>query len=589
MSPTEDHPEPPLSQPVSSPLAALPDLLLRPLGEDVEMRHIFRGDIEERLRHTEVRGGELSQNEAAAWLAARPGVVPSRKPWLLTLLALAALLTLFGVAWEGYNLLPFFATAPGGPPMFRELGEKQLYRIPARRADNPLLDTSFNPTGAAEACWRGHPEDPVLYYYYVSTLIFAGRPLPEDYDATWRSIDPDNAFWLLLQARSALTPPAVATATPGPASEPPPPPEAPPEVVAMLVEASQLPGCHSYDADAMKFLKEQSHEPVTFPQATGLRMSSFQPMLLPRETMADWQSLSREASEHEGELSDGDEHGYETVATWLDQIREEATNADSIAVTMSDFHYMENTVPAAMTMGLRIQTIASAGFFLVLAGVLILRQFPARGPAGRMALCARPLLDPRGSRWLALKYVAVPMILLAGLAGVVFFKRVTDDDRMAYLMVLPPTIMLAALALMVGGARREVSRRTAFLGLRSSGFQRKLGWLLLLLALAPTVVVLIALAVGHNASNDQEAALTMIGGGCYGVTLLWLGLKWLLGFVSPTANVRHRLIAARLVPVMLIAALSLNLFALCLHPVEHYLMKKAASQPRRDWRSMLMK
>jgi hypothetical protein len=584
----EPLPSPP--EAADATLVALPDLLLRPLGDDVEMRHIFRGDIEERLRHAEVRKGELSPEQAVKWLAAQPGVIPSRKPWLLPLLVIAALLTFVAVVWEGYNFLPGFAAVPTSPPLLRQWGEKQLYVIPARRADNPLLEPGHTPATAAEACWRGHPQDPVLYYYYVSSLADSGIPLPADYDATWRSIDPDNAFWLLLQARLALTPPPliVRGSFSSSASGPPPPPADIPRVVALLVKASRMPGCHSFEQDVAKFLKAQTLEPETFVQMSSIQIASS--MRYMARGSSSWQLVSRQASGSRDELSALDPHGYERVAGWLNRIGEESAAADDLNDELIGSLRMETMFPSVMTMILRGEAIVSAAVFLVLAGVLILRQIPARGRAGRMALCARPLLSPRGLRWLTLKYVAVPVILMAGVEGSVVLTGKIDDDLMGYLVLAPSALMLPALVAMVGEARHEVSRRTAFLGLRSTGFQRKLGWLLLLLALIPLLallVLLIALATGHSHNSDLEAILATTGGACYGAALLWLGLKWLLGFASPTANVRHRLIASRLVPVMLIATVSLGVFALCLHPVERYLVKKTVSQPHRKTQAVI--
>jgi hypothetical protein len=471
--------------------------------------------------------------------------------------------------------------------MLRALGEKQIYRIPARRADNPLLKTDYGMmldripgvSRAAEACWRGNPRDPMLYYYYISSLVYCDKELPKDYEATWKLIDPDNAFWPLLQARLGLAPPLVRVFGPldgflRPASSVPPDPA---KVLELLQQAAQLAGCHSYEVAAANFEKNQRRDPVTYIQAANLSDS----VLI--KSFGSWQALSKEASGRQSELSVQDPHGYERVAGWLDQMREESTTADELIDASMNAQSLNHEPFAGMMMVLRAQSVISGGVFWVLTVVLLLRHFPTRRAASRLALCAGRLLEPRGLLRLVVKYVAAPVLILAGFACALIFVRVMDENLIVYFAMLPAAIMLAALVLMTGSARREVSRRTAFLGLRGSGFQRKLEWLPPTLALAPLVLdllLLLVIAVIHHAGGSlQEQIVVGAGACCYGVALLWLGAKWLLGVVSPTANIRHRLIASRLVPVMLIATVSLNLFALCLHPAETYLVKRGLHLP----------
>jgi hypothetical protein len=569
-------------------MAVLPDLLLRPLGEDHELRHIFRGDIEERLRNSAAGEGELSADEAAAWLASRPGAVPGREPWLLPLLVVAGLLTLLSVAWEFYDFLPSLVSSPGAPQALREAGERQIYRIPPHREDNPLLDAGYDPAAAAEKSWRAHPDDPVLYYYYLRRSVNTLDNLPPDYEATWKRIDPDNAFWLLYQARLTLCHPSTALSG-GAFSAFKYPYDGTPLAVGnaveiLLREASRLPHCHSYDLLLRDFLDDQRHVPVTSAQADALAMEVPLRDDGGYSDRGEWTRLSYEPEAHRSELAKVPQV-YEKLKTRLGEIRDEVSAADE---TSSGWERAWILDRAGGVMKVRMLAVLSAAVFLGLAAVLILRQFPARGPAGRMALCLRQLLDPRRVLALVPKCVVPPVLLVVVLA---LFAGHREAYRIAFLpmaAVSPvmlsaltllaaamPSVMLIALTLMVESARREVSRRTAFLGLRSTAFQRRFGWIMPLLA-GVSLVAVFSVAASYSSTF---AALCSVAGGCYGVPLLWLGVRWLLGFVSPTANVRHRLIAGRLVPVLLIAVVSLNIVALCLHPVERSLVRKAVSQP----------
>jgi hypothetical protein len=563
----EPLPSPP--EAAGAALAALPDLLLRPLGDDVEMRHIFRGDIEERLRHAEVRKGELSPEQAVKWLAAQPATAPGRSPWLLPLLIIAALLTPINVGWEFYGFLPSFISSPGAPQALREAGERQVYRIPAHREDNPLLDAGYDPAAAAEKSWHAHPGDPVLYYYYLRTSVNTLDNLPPDYEATWKRLDPDNAFWLLYQARLTLCSPSLAlskTTFKSPSSVVPP---AVRNAVEMLLQdAARLPQCHSYDMPLRGFLDTQRHVPVTSAQASALGMDVALRIVGADSERAEWTKLWNMAQANRPVLA-ADTQTYEKLKIRLGEIRDELAAADEFSNGEERLRSLER---AEGIVGFRMLAALSAAVFLLLAGVLILRQFPARGPAGRMALCLRQLLDPRRLLVLVPQYVAPPVLVVVILA---FFVGQREVYKLAFLLwAATPSFMLLALVLMVESARREVSRRTAFLGLRSTALQRRFGWLMAVLAGVSTVVAFCANSVNFS----MLGTFYIVAGGCYGAPLLWLGVKGLLGFASPTANVRHRLIAWRLVPVMLIAAVALNIVALCLRPVERALVRMAVRQ-----------
>jgi hypothetical protein len=180
--------------------------------------------------------------------------------------------------------------------------------------------------------------------------------------------------------------------------------------------------------------------------------------------------------------------------------------------------------------------------------------------------------------------VVIPAVLLTGTAGFALSGRKYDEGFFGpvlrgFAVWIPLFVLMPALVVMVEGARRETARRAGFLGLRRPDFQKRLSILMIVLSLLPLfseAAWFIALMMDESGLGIFTAKLTLFGVALSsGLVVLWLTFSFLLGYAFPTANVRHRLIAARLFPVMLIAAMTFSVLALALHPVERGFVRKA--------------
>jgi hypothetical protein len=564
---------------------SLVEMLLRPLGNDFEMRHVFAGDLEERLSHSIARPerGELTAEGAAAWLGKTQddeegggdGVgkaVGSRRPvWLRPLAVLATVLTFVTLALEFYHDLPLAVTFWKSPPLLWEMGERQLYKMPLKRED-PRLGPAL-PLAAEQNC-RAHPEDSVRYCYYVMILRAYDQPLPNDYVQTWRRLEPDNAFWPLFQATVELQDHYRIS----PSSSPAVVREA---VRKLLGEAASLPRCQSRFDEALRFADGLKQPTRTYVQASVNREWSSGRKLswIPHGFWSEVHGeifgiVNSDASRIEGPPADllALEH---KLKEWVEANVKEDPNQMSFPDQMLVFNLLGR---AGHIMGMRGVVILVAGLFLTLAALSGFRQHPLASRSARMTQCTWPLLRPAG--------LALPVwwgvVIPAGLLGMVAFLLASTHPwsgaQYDLAMVFSPAVLvLPVLALTVEIARREVSRGVAFLGLRSAGFSRALGWLMIALSLVPLVILIVAGADG-SPSRARERFLLTTAGCSGGLVVLWLAGKFLLGYASPAANVRHRLIALRLIPVLLLSAIALDVLALALHPVERYLVALAVQK-----------
>jgi hypothetical protein len=555
------------------PGSALPDLLLRPLGDNHELQHIFHADIEARLQlhSATLQKGEDTPADAATWLATRPAVT-SRRRWLWPLLALAVAAFTAALLLEAYEYLPRFAfTGDKTPALLREAAGRQLYSIPPNGEDNPLRDGSGDPLADAQANWQAHPDDPVSYYGYASAFIYHGRPLPPDYETTWKRLDPGNAFWPLLQARLSVR---ASTRTGTPTKG---------EMIALLHTAASLPDFHSYDAAQQSYLLSLLRRPQTSQQVDAFRSVFDEHRSTPYYGNL-WQVLPPSLDTWKDDLSDGPSGAaeYQKLTDQVFQLSREPSRLQPLARHPA-------LDRAAFVIGVRLYVLAAAACFLLCALILTLRRLPARGAAARLALCLRQLLHPRDA-WPAALAGILATALMVALGAIVSYPW-THQENSALLVALSPLLfMLTMLVLMVESTRREVSRRTAFLGLRSPRWQARVAMLMLVLSVAPLVagVTAIVSAIlidnpGNTLSSGAMHYLEFLACACYGVVVLWLAGSFLLGYAFPAANLRHRLIAARLIPPMLIASLVMTTLALALHGVERHLVKEAVSLVSGAW------
>jgi hypothetical protein len=120
-----------------------------------------------------------------------------------------------------------------------KLGDWQIARL---KVGEPLFTDWWNRGESLEriaqlqARW---PQDPAIYQAYAQTFQQSTGHLPEDYDAHWRALEPDNAFWLALEAGALAQ---QRSRGPGGAIAVSPENDAKAlRVVALLEEASRLP------------------------------------------------------------------------------------------------------------------------------------------------------------------------------------------------------------------------------------------------------------------------------------------------------------------------------------------------------------
>jgi hypothetical protein len=566
-APLEPDPAP---SPSSSSSPSLPDLLLRPLADNHELRHIFREDLGNRLQlysGSSLQKGEDTPADAAAWLATRPPVT-SRRRWLWPLLALAVLMLAAALLLEAYEYLPGYAfTATGAPPLLQDAARRQILSAPPGRTGDALLEDGWDPVPYAEANWHAHPDNAASFYDYATSFKDYRGPDPPGYEATWKRLDPGNAFWPLLKAGNSVWG-NVRTGTP-----------TKDEIIALLHTAASLPDFHPYDAEKQSYLLGLVRTPQTSGQVDAFR-SVFQRHH--SDTFQTWQRLLSRLHDWQADLSTGP-HGagdYLKLTAEVEQLTHEA----------SRLRPLENHPAlrrAKQVLQVRLYILAAAGCFLLLAFALTLRHLPARSPAARLALCLRQLLHPRDA-WPAMGTgIALAAVMLA--LGAAFSRPWDSYQTSADAFLLPMAHLVAPiLVLMVASVRLQVSPRIAFLGLGSPRWQARVAMMMTVLALTPLLSGSIALIAATLSGSPEVGShtvkgLTIVARTCYGVVVLWLAGSLFLGYAFPSANVRHRLIAARLIPPVLIASMVMSALALALHGVERHLVKEAVSLVGAPW------
>jgi hypothetical protein len=565
----------------SSSPSSLPDLLLRPLGDNHELQHIFHADIEARmlLHAAALRKGEDTPADAAAWLASRPAAdddddaaaSPGRglrrlTPWLLP--AVAVLMLVAALLLEAYEYLPRFAFsgATSSPALLMAAGERQVYRIPAHRADNPLLGGLASQLAAAEADWRAHPDDAVSYYRYVAYLAGLRKPLPPDYTATWQRLDPDNAFWPFFQAAYILTGSLHGAAGTN-------------DVPGLLHTAAGLPAYRSYAADQQRYLLSHLRKPETFQQigtfGSAIRIDVGR---IPEKPAGLFPDSLLQAELSKGPTGAEDYHKlrdrFAGLPRWTSVIATLQPEANPL-LKQADF-----------TCQARLYVEAAAVAFLLASLLLALRLFPAHSSAARLARCVRQLLRPQDMGPLWLWGLLLPAAALTS-AALLTYPWIFRWNTSKFVAVIPLALVPPVLTLMVAAAGWKLPRRTAFLGLRSGRYHRLASGLAIAVAFAPLVAGWVLLVSPDDERNglsaDSIAALLAMARVCYGVVVLWLSVQFFSGYASPSANVRHRLLAARLLPVMLLASVFMSAAALSLHGLERHLVKEAVSPVSGLW------
>jgi hypothetical protein len=570
MSETENDPScaPSTLAPQGASAADLPELLVRPLGSGHELLHIFRAGIEERLLYAAAEKGEDTPEAAAAWLATRPAVA-SRRRWLVPLLVLAVLTTVFALAAGLGEYLPLYAFDGSAPVVVREAAKRQLFAVPPGKRASPLVTYITDPMAVGTENWTNHPGDPVFYHLLVVATMDQEHTLPQDYDASWRGVDPDNAYWLLYRIHAARR-------TLDPAN-----PFTPGVVLSTLQEAAALPRCHSYRQDQERLYLSEMLPPRSAAGLTARSIAYTQFRLLTGNITSDWWWLSSEIRTHAAEISAGPAgaQGLQKLQDWAAELGKEEAVADPFDLSPSHGN------SAAAVAGVRASLVVAGLCLFLCAGVLGLRHWPTRSSAAGMALCVRQLLHPRDLRSILAGGMLIPGGLL-GIAAVAFFPWEFRPGIALYATSIPLFLVLPLLALMVAAARREVTCRAGFLDLRGARFQRRISWLVILVSLLPflALIPLVTSLASPSATGVMPGSWTRSGGAnlilagagcCSGAVILWLTISMLLGYASPSANVRHRIIAYRLMPALLIAAITVNLLALALYPLESRLVSEA--------------
>lgn len=544
------------------------ELLMSPLKADDPQRQVLRHDLRERLKYSQPQAGDDTAQTARAWLTVR-GTAGGRSRRRVLALWAAVLAIFLGCAgFELWRMAPLLADEGMGPAWMKEETLRQLYTVPPEEA--PVAAEEALPFDEGGGPWRAHPENPVLYFTYAKAFSLRCRRLPANYEATWRKIDPDNGIWLIIQAFSISQ---VRFHRP---------PLNQPETEALLREAAVKPRIEAYDEAWDQYVIDHLRAPETAAQELMIRNRLGAQRAWARQPWL-WEPGIPLTSAAQAGTSPGtpEWEAYEKISRWIG-----AYSTSEAARKNAMPRISAHAAPAlvVVTPGCQAGLLLAALLFVgPAAGLLALRQLPAGGRAGRMASCLAALERP-GDRWRLLA-VAVPLPLALGIAGVL---AIQPDRPLGGLgMAAPGLMFLALVAIAAAGASWQISRQTAFLGLASTPPQRKITTVIAVGTLSILAIVTTLVAVSRAGLlppvHDPAPVLTSMAGLC-GVVLLCLGGKVMLGYTNPETNVRHRLIARRLLPVVLISAMALCFAALSLHAVERWAVEESQRQEgMRSW------
>ncbi|MDB6079541.1 MAG: hypothetical protein JWO82_3288 [Akkermansiaceae bacterium] len=530
-------------------VARLPERLLRPLNKDDPQRPVLQQDLEARLAHELAGKGDDPPEQALAWLERRrPG-----RSGLWRWLAGAVVLLLSCIALELYQEEPLLALSKNGwSAELREEAFRRIYTVPPEKASYNIRLDQQNPVAGAERGWRAHPDDPAFYALYVELSLTHQHKLPEGYDETWRRIAPDNSLWLLYQAESQLNPAMTAAEK-----------EA---AMAQIRTAASMPRRQLYRLELQRKIIAEIRQPHTVAASILLRNSqlglSYAPGFQPAISLLTEQTQALSASEEDRDAAEKILERYAAEASQLRKFRE--ASWPPVAWRWQRM--------SLMIMLSRWTLLGLATFFLLGAGLLRLRELPAAGAPGRLARCVAALWRP-GDAWkIALLGLAAPL----GLGAMLCYGADARGYVLGQLVLgLPLPLLLALLAGMVTTADFLLSRRAAFLGMRIS--RRRIAANALMTGMAYVAVVIPGLMLAAEkfgmilpSLQPRLPLLTAqeICGGAAGLVLLWLLVKVMLGYASPEANLRHRVIARGLAPACVAMAVLLGVIALALHPLE---------------------
>lgn len=532
----------------------LTELLLRPLAEDDPLRPVLRQDLAERLEQVAPPAGSLTAEQTMAFLRVRP---PRKRLGKMAILAaVVGVMVIACVGVEIYQVVPVLGQLPAAPPWLTQAAHERIFNLPME--DTPVFESlhrSGSNADTMERVWRKHPDDPALYFGYLLTQEGKRNtpPLPADYEKTWRKIDPDNGMWALYQANADQDNVRWilgSTSVPG-VSE---------TVLALVMEAAAKPRLHGYAAERFDYLLRGRKPLRTVPDLYAFRMQLLN-LRAPSQSIEPWEPLSSQLSIilTMDDVPDTEREACRKVLIWIEADKAEFRRA-SFAGAMPE-------IKAFTILLERWGCLAAAAIFVVAACAVALRRLPVRGAAGRLSVCLSQLRQPRDLSIMLALALPGPLAIALG-SGLCTWGEQTAE-RNIWITLGLMTLSLAAVLITVGS--HQVSRQSALLGLGSSSGQQRLNRAMcaaVLLGGAIWVAWLSQTPPGLSSARPGMEKIMPLEQALAAATGIWLLVKTLLGYTSPEAGIRHRLIASRLLPAFLITALVLTMAVLLMHSVE---------------------
>lgn len=518
--------------------------LLRALAADDPLRPVLEGDLRQRLRHAPPASGADSAEEAAAFLSRKAAGSRSGKGALAMLLALALVPVLAALALAIHTLIPRAGDIPEAPRWLRQMAHERRSSLPMEEAPQAGgTGYRIEDVAASKAAWQAHPDDPMFFFQYAMASMNGSFDLPEGYEKTWRRIDGDNGIWLLLEAEKQ------GGGTGQPVKW----------CVDLIQKAAAMPRVHSYRQDWFNHVRSHSPPPRS---ATDLMLwrremdqwglSDFMAFTGMRVVVANLMQAATDPAEKDN---------YRRLLREITAEIRPPVPKSGVAVEPAPMF------EAPMWLAARLGTLATAVILVGVAGAAALRLLPSRGAPGRMARSLVLLRRPGDTWCLVLGAVPVPVALAV-------VTPALSDGWMSLAWLVHPAVTLlplVILALLVTLGSRRVSRRIGFLGFGRSRWRREVDLLvagLAVLNLAALPLLMAAQPRDWVSRTFPIGWVTQASGVLAAAVGIWLLVKVLLGFTSPEANIRHRVIARSLIPACLASAALVACCSIALYPVE---------------------
>ncbi len=169
-----------------------------PFADDAELRVNAAGFLQS-LRETDP---QVEQASIARWTEVDAGRKPRWKLLLWALLALATSLALMA-SWEKW--LAVVQNDNGFVPDPHASNGAVMKRVAARMTAGQRflvfgIDTKAITAEGRKAVWLSKPDNPSLYASYLHRCLYESNTLPVDLHDVARRIDPENAWFLYLEA-----------------------------------------------------------------------------------------------------------------------------------------------------------------------------------------------------------------------------------------------------------------------------------------------------------------------------------------------------------------------------------------------------